>query len=88
MRIRNKRNSQPDQIQNPASEPNPIPVNFDDVQEGFERIGFDWKYLYLNDAAASRYGRTRESLLGCTIFEAVPVEQKSLLYNQLSVCME
>jgi len=44
----------------------------DSLQEGCLIIGFDWKYLYVNDAGV-RHGRTpREQLLGRTIMDCYP----------------
>ena len=88
MRVRNKKTSQPVKSQNLQNTPASLFADFDGIQEGFERIGFDWKYLYLNEAAAGHYGRTPESLLGGTLFEAAPQEENSALYQQLRVCME
>ena len=39
---------------------------------GFQVIGFDWKYLYVNAAAAGHGRSTPEALIGRTMFEAYP----------------
>lgn len=59
----------------------------DDMQEGCQIIGFDWRYLYVNDSAA-RHGRTtREALVGRTIMECYPGVEGTPLFQRLSACM-
>src|SRR4030042_4419667 len=42
----------------------------DNMLEGCQIIGYDWRYLYVNDAAAAPGRTTKERLLGKTIMEA------------------
>ena len=57
------------------------------MQEGCQIIGFDWRYLYVNDSAA-RHGRTtREALVGRTIMECYPGVEGTPLFQRLSACM-
>jgi PAS domain S-box-containing protein len=44
----------------------------DTMMEGCQIIGYDWRYLYLNDAAVRHGRRAREDLLGRTMPEAYP----------------
>lgn len=60
----------------------------DNMMEGFQIIGFDWRYLYLNDSAA-RYGRTsKEELLGHTVMEKYPGIEETSMFAAMRRCME
>lgn len=60
----------------------------DHMLEGCQIIGFDWRYLYLNDTAA-RYGRQpKEELLGRTVMERYPGFETTEMYAVLRRCME
>ncbi len=60
----------------------------DTMLEGCQIIGFDWRYLYLNDAAA-RYGRQeKRDLLGHTMMECYPGIEETHLFDVLRMCME
>ncbi len=60
----------------------------DKMLEGCQIIGPDWRYLYLNDAAA-RHGRTtKEKLLGRTMMEAYPGIDDTEMFVALRTCME
>jgi PAS domain S-box-containing protein len=56
--------------------------------EGVQVIGFDWRYLYLNDAVAVQSTFTKEALLGRTIMEMYPDIEKTTLYLLLKNCMQ
>jgi len=59
----------------------------DDMQEGCQIIGFDWRYLYVNDSVA-RHGRKKaEDLLGRTMMEAYPGIDQAPFFARLSHCM-
>jgi diguanylate cyclase (GGDEF)-like protein/PAS domain S-box-containing protein len=55
--------------------------------EGCQIIGFDWRYLYLNDAAVQHSKQTREKLLGRTMMECYPGIEDSALFATLQLCM-
>ena len=60
----------------------------DNMLEGCQILGFDWRYLYVNESAA-RYGRqTREELLGYTVMERYPGFETTEMYAVLRRCME
>jgi two-component system, cell cycle sensor histidine kinase and response regulator CckA len=44
----------------------------DSLQEGCQVIGFDWRYLYVNDALVQQGRLPREALLGRTMLECYP----------------
>ncbi|HEX9675356.1 MAG TPA: ATP-binding protein [Anaerolineales bacterium] len=60
----------------------------DNMLEGAQIIGFDWRYLYLNDSAA-RYGRVpKEELLGFTVMEKYPGIEASQMFADMAECMQ
>ncbi len=58
------------------------------ILEGCQLIGFDWRYLYLNDAAAVQNRRPNAELLGRTMMEAWPGIEASGVFALLRRCME
>lgn len=60
----------------------------DSLLEGCQIIGFDWRYLYLNDAAARHGHRTKEELLGHTMMEMYPGIENTEMFSKLKNCME
>lgn len=60
---------------------------FDDLREGCQILGFDWRYLYLNDAAAAHGRQSKAALLGRTLLECYPGIEVSDLFATLQHCM-
>jgi PAS domain S-box-containing protein len=60
----------------------------DNMIEGCQTIGFDWRYLYLNDSAARQGHRPKEELLGRTMMEAYPGIEATEMFAVLRRCME
>lgn len=60
---------------------------FDKLREGCQLIGFDWRYLYVNDAVVQQSRYTREQLLGRTMMEAYPGIENTKMYSVLKKCM-
>ncbi len=56
--------------------------------EGFQVIGYDWKYLYVNATVAVQGQSTVENLLGRTMMECYPGIENTFLFSQLKKCME
>lgn len=56
--------------------------------EGCQIIGFDWRYHFVNEAAAQQGKRTREELLGRTMMECYPGIEQTELFAVLRKCME
>ncbi|HHN47077.1 MAG TPA: PAS domain S-box protein, partial [Planctomycetes bacterium] len=56
--------------------------------EGCQIIGRDWRYLYINEAAAKHGRRSREELLGRTMPECYPGIEKTEMFSLLKRCME
>ena len=51
-------------------------------------LGFDWTFLYVNEAAAQTLQQTKEKLLGRTILEMFPGVEKSTIFGRYQRCME
>lgn len=65
----------------------PLRRALDALREGFQIVGFDWKYIYLNPAAA-RHGRcSPRELVGRTMAEAYPGIDQTPLYRMLRRAM-
>ncbi len=60
----------------------------DNILEGCQIIGLDWRYLYVNNAVARQGRRTREELLGHTMMEMYPGIESTELFAILRRCME
>ncbi len=60
----------------------------DNMLEGCQLHGRDYRYLYLNEAAARNGRRRREELLGRTVFECYPGFEQSRLFATMKLCME
>ena len=56
--------------------------------EGCQIIDRDWRYLYVNAAAAKQGGQTVERLLGRTIIEAFPGIEQTELFDAFRKTME
>lgn len=56
--------------------------------EGCQVIGFDWRYLYVNDALVKHARKPREELLGRTMMEAYPGIENTEMFASLRKCME
>ncbi|MDP2306448.1 MAG: PAS domain S-box protein [Pseudomonadota bacterium] len=59
----------------------------DTMREGTQIIGFDWRYLYANDAVARQGGVPKEELLGRTMMEAFPGIEDLPWFARLRRCM-
>jgi len=60
----------------------------DTILEGCQLIDFDWRYLYLNPAAAAQNRRPNAELLGRTMPESWPGIEGSNVFAMLRRCME
>jgi len=73
---------------NPASDHLSMENTLDELLEGFQLIGYNWKYLYVNNALVrqSRY-QSKEDLLGYTMMERYPGIENTELFKTLQHCM-
>ncbi len=60
----------------------------DSMMEGSQIIGFDFRYLYLNDIAAVQGRMKKESLLGRTMMEVYPGIENTEMFAHLAACMK
>lgn len=60
----------------------------DDMLEGCQIIGRDWRYLYVNDAVAEQGRETKEQLLGHTMMEVYPGIENTKVFRLIQQCME
>ncbi len=64
------------------------PDLLDNLMEGYQVIGRDWRYLYINDAAASHGRRYKQDLLGRSMTDCYPGIQNTPMFALLRKCME
>lgn len=60
----------------------------DHMMEGCQIIGFDWRYLYVNDVVVHHGRHSREELLGRTMIEVYPGIETTEMFTILRRCME
>lgn len=60
----------------------------DGMVDGVQIIGYDWKYLYVNNIVAEQSRFTREELIGRTMTEIYPGIEDTVMYAELKRCME
>jgi len=63
-------------------------TTLDLMMEGCQIIGFDWRYLYINDVAAVHGNSTKVKLLGHTMMECYPGIENTRMFAYLQQCME
>lgn len=59
----------------------------DGMFEGCQIISPDWRYLYINDAAAKQGHSTTEALLGKSMLNVYPGVEKTEMFSNLRKCM-
>jgi PAS domain S-box-containing protein len=60
----------------------------DNMMEGCQIIGQDWRYLFVNKVVASQGRQTKEDLLGHTMMEVYPDIERTEMFAVLRRCME
>ena len=65
-----------------------IRVALDCLEEGFQIIGRDWRYVYVNPAAARHGRRDASELIGRPMIEAYPGIEGTPLFDVMQECME
>ncbi|MDR3573474.1 MAG: PAS domain S-box protein [Anaerolineaceae bacterium] len=60
---------------------------FDHMLEGCQIIGFDWRYRYINDAAAAHARQAKADLLGRRIMDVYPGIEETSLFKTMAACM-
>lgn len=56
--------------------------------EGAQVIGYDWKYLYANNSLCKQVNLSKNDLMGKTMMEMYPGIENSNLFNELKASME
>jgi PAS domain S-box-containing protein len=59
----------------------------DNMLEGCQIIGFDWRYLYVNETVVRHARRAKDELLGYTMMECYPGIEKTAMFAVLQRCM-
>jgi two-component system, cell cycle sensor histidine kinase and response regulator CckA len=59
----------------------------DSLREGCQVVGFDFRYLYLNDAVLRQVRRSREEMLGRTMMECFRGIDDTAMFAMLRCCM-
>jgi PAS domain S-box-containing protein len=78
----------PVNIHPPSVDGDPIRTALESLTEGFQIIGPDWKYVYVNPAAARHGRRDASALIGRPMVEAYPGIDHTELFGLLRRCME
>ncbi len=60
----------------------------DNMLEGCQIIGFDWRYVYVNEAAAKHGRRSKQEFVGYTMMESYPGIERTEMFAVLKRCME
>ena len=60
----------------------------DNMLEGCQIIGRDWRYLYVNDVVATQGRRYKEELIGHKMMEMYPGIEETAMFAVLRQCME
>ena len=55
---------------------------------GFQMIGFDWRYLYVNPMAAGHRRKTPQEMVGRTMQEVHPGIEATPVFRELQRCMK
>ncbi|MGA2159079.1 MAG: PAS domain-containing protein [Dehalococcoidia bacterium] len=60
----------------------------DNMLEGAQIIGRDWRYIYLNDSAVKQARKSREELIGHTMMESYPGVENTVYFAAMRQAME
>ena len=60
----------------------------DQMLEGFQVIGSDWRYVYVNQTVADHGKRTKDELIGKTMMECYPGIENTAVFNECRKAME
>ena len=60
----------------------------DNMLEGAQIIGFDWRYLYVNDSMATHGRYSKEELIGYTVMEKYPGIEKVPIFQTYLTCFK
>ena len=60
----------------------------DNMLEGVQIIGFDWKFIYVNDAMLKQVRYNREGLIGFSVKDKYPGFERTEVYRACTRCFE
>ncbi|MBI5404255.1 MAG: PAS domain S-box protein [Ignavibacteriae bacterium] len=60
----------------------------DTMMEGCQILGFDWKYIYINETAGKQNNRPIKELIGKKFDDMWPGIEKTIVYHHLKECLE
>jgi len=80
--------SEPVVVHPPRVLEDPVRTALEYLSEGFQIISPDWKYLYVNPAAALHGRRDASTLIGTPVIQAYPGIDHTELFGVLRRCME
>ena len=66
---------------------NRLQISLDFMIEGCQIIDYDWRYVYVNEAAAKQGRKTKKELLGYTMMQIYPGIDKTEMFSHLRNCM-
>ena len=66
---------------------NRLQISLDYMIEGCQIIDYDWRYIYVNEAAAKQGRKNKEELLGYTMMQVYPGIDKTEMFSHLRNCM-
>jgi len=72
----------------PSLDHDPVRRALDCLEEGFQIIGHDWHYVYVNPAAARHARKPAVELIGHSIFEEYPGIDRTPMFERLRRSME
>ncbi|MBI5473794.1 MAG: PAS domain S-box protein [Ignavibacteriae bacterium] len=62
-------------------------TTLDNMMQGCQIVDFNWRFRFVNDAAARQRKQTPEALLGHTMMEVYPGIEETTLFAELKHCM-
>src|SRR5262245_30433806 len=80
--------AEPVHVHAPTVDHDPVRTALDALAEGFQIIGPDWRYVYVNPAAARHGRREASQLIGKPIIEAYPGIEGTPIFDIMQECME
>ena len=66
---------------------NRLQISLDSMIEGCQIIDYDWRYQYVNEAAAKQGRKTKLELIGYTMMQVYPGIDKTEMFSLLKNCM-
>jgi PAS domain S-box-containing protein len=63
-------------------------ATLDKMLEGVEIIGFDWRYIYVNETYEKQVNHTKAELLGYTVMEKFPGIEGTVIFKKIQQCFD